>query len=87
MKRIISAVVVLIGLAASASADMKACEDAWVRKNYETTVKVCRPLAERGNAARVRAGLKACGPAGPDSSGEKGPIWAKGIRPPDLRFP
>ena len=38
MKRVISAVIVLIGLAAPAWADMKACEDAWVRKNYETLV-------------------------------------------------
>ena len=34
MKRVISAVVVLIGLAAPASADTKACEDAYEHRTY-----------------------------------------------------
>ena len=50
MKRVISAVVVLIGLAAPASADTKACEDAYERKDYEAALKECRPLAEQGRA-------------------------------------
>ena len=34
MKRVVSAVIVLIGLAAPASADTKACEDATERKDW-----------------------------------------------------
>ncbi len=49
MKRFISAVVVLIGLAASAWADTKACEDSWERRGYGAASKECRPLAERGD--------------------------------------
>ena len=44
MKRIISAVVVLIELAAPAAADTKTCEDAFERKDYEAASKDCRPL-------------------------------------------
>ena len=51
MKRIISSVVILIGLGAPASANMKACENTYEQKDYETAVKECRPLAERGNTA------------------------------------
>ncbi len=49
MKRFIGAVVVLIGLAASAWADTKACEDSWERRGYGAALKECRPLAERGD--------------------------------------
>ncbi len=49
MKRFISAVVVLIGLAASAWADTKACEDSWERRGYGAALKECRPLAELGD--------------------------------------
>lgn len=52
MKRIISAVVVLIGLAAPASADTNACGDAYKRKDYAAALKECRPLAEAQPADR-----------------------------------
>ena len=47
--RIISALVILIGLAAPAWADTKACEDAWERRGYEAALKNYHPLADRGD--------------------------------------
>ena len=50
MKRVISAVVVLIGLAAPARAGFDEGVAAYERGDYETALREFRPLAEQGNA-------------------------------------
>ncbi len=58
MKRVISAVVVLIGLAAPAWAGFDEGVAAYERGDYETALREFRPLAEQGQArAQVNLGL------------------------------
>ena len=59
MKRIISAIVVLIGLAAPAWAGFDEGAAAYRRSDYAAALREWRPLAEQGHLdANTRLGLK-----------------------------